>query len=56
MFVDLLYKRSTSFNDLENTISDMIKSYEEPLKGEIDMENISGPKILMAEDYKHSQI
>ncbi len=57
MFVELLDKKSTSFNELEKTISDMIKSYEEPQPlAEQNEKNIEGPKILMAEDYKHSQI
>ena len=56
MFVDLLDKKSTSFNELEKTITDMIKSYEEPRTLDEINEESSGPKILMAEDYKHSQI
>lgn len=56
LFVDLLDKRSTSFNELEKTISAMIKSYEEPKVSNNESEKNSGPKILMAEDYKHSQI
>jgi CheY-like chemotaxis protein len=56
MFTDLLDKSSTSFNDLENTISAMIKSYEEPKIISESSEPPTGPKILMAEDYKHSQI
>lgn len=56
LFVDLLDKRSTSFNELEKSISAMIKSYEEPKVTVNESDNKSGPKILMAEDYKHSQI
>jgi CheY-like chemotaxis protein len=56
MFVDLLDKKSTSFNELENTILEMIKSYEETSTIEESVNQSSGPKILMAEDYKHSQI
>lgn len=56
MFIDLLEKRSTSINELEKTITDMIKSYEEPRKIEEIGSSNDGPKILMAEDYKHSQI
>lgn len=56
LFVDLLEKKSTSFNELEKTIMDMIKSYEEPKKIEDENSQSIGPKILMAEDYKHSQI
>jgi CheY-like chemotaxis protein len=56
LFVDLLEKKSTSFNELEKTIMDMIKSYEEPKKIDDVNSQSMGPKILMAEDYKHSQI
>ncbi len=56
MFIDLLNKNSTSFNELENTITAMIKSYEEPNVIDDKIDNSTGPKILMAEDYKHSQI
>ncbi len=56
MFVELLDKKSTSFNELEKAISDMIKSYEEPKPVAEQEINTTGPKILMAEDYKHSQI
>jgi len=35
---------------------DMIKSYEEPKKIDDVNSQSMGPKILMAEDYKHSQI
>ncbi|MCB9209657.1 MAG: response regulator [Ignavibacteriales bacterium] len=56
MFVDLLEKKSTSFNELENTIMNMIKSYEQPNIAKETQDNSNGPKILMAEDYKHSQI
>ena len=56
MFVDLLDKKSTSLNELENTITAMIKSYEETNSPKEKVEDASGPKILMAEDYKHSQI
>lgn len=56
MFIDLLNKNSTSFNELENTITAMIKSYEEPNVIDEKVDDSTGPKILMAEDYKHSQI
>ncbi len=56
MFIELLNKKSTSFNELEKTITDMIKSYEEPKTIYEIGEESSGPRILMAEDYKHSQI
>jgi len=56
MFVDLLDKKSTSFNELENTISAMINSYEDTKSSEELAAFSDSPKILMAEDYKHSQI
>jgi len=56
MFVDLLEKKSTSFDELEDTIIAMIKTYEEPATIEEVTDQSTGPKILMAEDYKHSQI
>ncbi len=56
LFVDLLDKKSTSFNELENTISAMIKSYEETKPIDQIKEKSDSPTILMAEDYKHSQI
>ena len=56
MFIDLLNKKSTSFNELESAITAMIKSYEEPNIVDQKMDESTGPKILMAEDYKHSQI
>ncbi|MCP5062367.1 MAG: response regulator [Ignavibacteriae bacterium] len=56
LFVELLDKKSTSFNELENAISEMINSYEKtnPISEQTSESN--SPKILMAEDYKHSQI
>ncbi|MBK7979072.1 MAG: response regulator [Ignavibacteriae bacterium] len=56
LFVDLLDKKSTSFNELEKTILSMINNYEEPVSIEKIKEVHDSPKILMAEDYKHSQI
>ncbi len=56
MFNDLLDKKSTSFNDLEKAITSMIESYEEPKPIEEIKEKGDSPIILMAEDYKHSQI
>ncbi|MCB9250467.1 MAG: response regulator [Ignavibacteriales bacterium] len=56
LFVDLLDKKSTSFNELENTITAMIKSYEDTKPIEQINEKSDSPTILMAEDYKHSQI
>ncbi len=56
LFVDLLDKKSTSFIELEDAITAMIKTYEEPTAASEIVEKSTGPRILMAEDYKHSQI
>jgi len=56
MFDDLLDKKSTSFNELENAILSMIESYEEPKTIKEIKSKSDSPTILMAEDYKHSQI
>ncbi|MBK7106874.1 MAG: response regulator [Ignavibacteriae bacterium] len=56
MFVDLLDKKSTSLNELENAISAMINNIEETKSIEEVKEKSDSPTILMAEDYKHSQI
>lgn len=56
MFEDLLHKSSSNIEDLADTINQMINRYEEPTKPEdvIDKKDIT--KILLVEDYKHSQI
>lgn len=56
LFDDLLSKKSTNIEDLAETINSMIKRYEEPppVKDVVDQKD--EPKILLAEDYKHSQI
>ncbi len=56
LFEELLDKRSTNIEDLADTINVMINSYEVPPPREevIKKENVI--KILLAEDYKHSQI
>ncbi|MGD8777661.1 MAG: response regulator [Ignavibacteria bacterium] len=56
MFEYLLDKRSTNFEDLQETISAMINRYETPTPVEEVEEKSSEIKILLAEDYKHSQI
>ncbi|PID61238.1 MAG: hypothetical protein CR986_02970 [Ignavibacteriae bacterium] len=56
MFDDLLEKKSTSINELEKSITDMINSFENKTKNPENIINDNGPVILMAEDYKHSQI
>lgn len=56
MFDQLLDKKSTNIEDLADTISSMIKQYETPPPVEKVIEDEDGVKILLAEDYKHSQI
>ncbi|NUN07674.1 MAG: response regulator [Ignavibacteriaceae bacterium] len=57
LFTDLLDKRSTKIEDLADTISAMINRYEEPTPPEIAAKQEGGElKILLVEDYKHSQI
>jgi len=56
MFDELLNKKSTSFNELEKVISEMITSYEETKTLNEKSIDTNSPNILMAEDYKHSQI
>ncbi|MBK8946369.1 MAG: response regulator [Ignavibacteriae bacterium] len=56
MFVDLLDKKSTSLNELENAISTMINNFEETKSIEEVKVKSDSQTILMAEDYKHSQI
>ncbi len=56
MFEYLLDKRSTNFEDLQETISSMINRYETPTPVEEVEESTNETKILLAEDYKHSQI
>jgi CheY-like chemotaxis protein/signal transduction histidine kinase len=56
LFTELLSKRSTKIEDLADTINAMINRYEQPTPPEdIKAENDT-PKILLVEDYKHSQI
>ncbi len=56
LFEDLLEKRSTNIEDLASTISAMINRYEVPPPQEEVLAKKGGTKILLAEDYKHSQI
>lgn len=56
LFVDLLEKKSTSLNELEKTIIDFINYTERSKSSEEVFQKNNRPKILMAEDYKHSQI
>lgn len=56
MFDSLLHKSSTNIEDLQDTITSMINRYEEPSTPEEIKDNKDDVKILLVEDYKHSQI
>ena len=56
LFEDLLDKRSTNIEDLADTINAMINRYETPPPVEEVIKKDNVIKILLAEDYKHSQI
>ena len=56
MFEDLLLKNSTNIEDLQNVIASMIDRYDEPSTPEEIKDKPDTIKILLVEDYKHSQI
>ncbi|GBD89960.1 signal transduction histidine-protein kinase BarA [bacterium BMS3Abin04] len=56
MFTKLLDKKSTKLEQLESTIKNMIEGVDIHSDGNVFKENKEGIKILLAEDYKHSQI
>jgi CheY-like chemotaxis protein len=56
MFDELLSKRSTNIEDLADTINAMINRYETPSQVQEVIAKHNVIKILLAEDYKHSQI
>lgn len=56
LFEDLLSKRSTKIEDLADLISQMVNRYDTPAPAEEVIAKDEGVKILLAEDYKHSQI
>lgn len=56
LFTELLDKRSTKIEELADTINAMINRYEEPTPPEEVSKEPDLPKILLVEDYKHSQI
>jgi CheY-like chemotaxis protein len=56
LFEDLLLKSSTNIEDLQNVVSAMIDRYDEPSDPEEIKEQKDTVKILLVEDYKHSQI
>ena len=56
LFEELLLKSSTNIEDLQNVVSAMIDRYDEPSTPEEVKEKNDTVKILLVEDYKHSQI
>jgi CheY-like chemotaxis protein/signal transduction histidine kinase len=56
LFENLLQKRSTSLEELQKSIEEMINRYDEPATQEEIKEKKDTVKILLVEDYKHSQI
>ncbi len=56
LFTDLLQKSSTNIEDLAETVNAMINRYDEPATPEAVKESKDTVKILLVEDYKHSQI
>ncbi len=56
LFEELLEKSSSNIEDLAETINQMINRYEEPSKPEELLDKKDVIKILLVEDYKHSQI
>ncbi len=56
MFADLLEKSSTNIEELSETITQMINRFDEPPPVEEVVLQKDTVKILLVEDYKHSQI
>jgi CheY-like chemotaxis protein len=56
LFTDLLEKSSSNIEDLADTINQMINRYDEPTPPEQVAAVKDGIKVLLVEDYKHSQI
>ncbi|MDR3609470.1 MAG: response regulator [Ignavibacteriaceae bacterium] len=56
LFTELLQKSSSNIEDLSDTINQMINRYDEPTPPEVVAAQKDGVKILLVEDYKHSQI
>ncbi|MGE5429626.1 MAG: response regulator [Syntrophomonadaceae bacterium] len=56
LFEDLLSKKSTNIEDLAQTINEMINRNDVPLPPQEVASRDNVIKILLAEDYKHSQI
>ena len=56
MFTELLEKSSTNIEELSDTINQMINRYDEPPPKDEVAKQEGTTKILLVEDYKHSQI
>jgi CheY-like chemotaxis protein len=56
LFADLLHKNSSNIEDLADTVNAMINSLDQPSTPEEVMEKKDTIKIMLVEDYKHSQI
>jgi CheY-like chemotaxis protein len=56
LFTDLLEKNSTNIEDLSDTITQMINRYDIPTVPDKIVTPKDAIKILLVEDYKHSQI
>ena len=56
LFSDLLEKSSSNIEDLADTMNQMINRYDESTPPELAAAQKDGIKILLVEDYKHSQI
>jgi len=56
LFEELLLKSSTNIEELQNVVGAMIDRYDEPSTPEEVKEKKDTVKILLVEDYKHSQI
>lgn len=56
LFTELLHKSSTNIENLADTVAAMINQYDEPAAPETIKDKTDTVKILLVEDYKHSQI
>lgn len=56
LFTELLHKSSTNIENLADTVAAMINRYDEPAAPETIKDKTDSVKILLVEDYKHSQI
>lgn len=56
LFEELLSKKSTNIEDLQEVMNSMINRYETPPPAQEVIDKVDVIKILLAEDYKHSQI